>query len=77
MEIMIEEYGLIIVVICLILLMLSFSTGAMGKSIMTDVGDKVDKMTALPKWASVTDTVRKKNIRNVFANMIFPLKKFR
>ena len=56
MKRMIQEYGLIIVVICLILLMLSFSTGAMGKSIMTDIGDKADKMTKLPKWASVTDT---------------------
>lgn len=50
MKKMLEEYGLIIVVICLILMTLSFSTGAMGKSIMNDLSDKTEKITKLPNW---------------------------
>lgn len=51
MKRMLEEYGIIIVVICLILLILSFSTGALGKTMLGDLSDKTEKVTKLPKWA--------------------------
>lgn len=54
MKRLLEEFGIIIVVICLILLLLGFSTGSIRKEIFTNINNIVDHMSGMISEGKLT-----------------------
>ena len=51
---LLEEFGIIIVVICLILLLLGFSTGSIRKQVFTNINNVVDHMSGMVSDGKLT-----------------------